>query len=432
MSDKRAVGRKARRLTQLGLGLLTAAIAYAAGPVVAAECPDHPDALGTSRTLVVDPREHPRIGTMQYGETLPLADGEVVLTFDDGPLPRYTNQILDILAAECVKATFFVVGRMAQAYPDGVRRMRDGGHSIGTHSQTHPLSFHRMTLEQAKQEVDAGIASTAAALGDTTALSPFFRIPGLLRAEAVESYLADQGLQAWSADFPADDWRHISSAQVFQIAMKRLEAKGKGIVLLHDIQPRTVGALPDFLRELKARGYRVVHVVQATADRPKTATEPGQWRLHPVSETVAISRWPVVPSFVYADTPPLPAPAVSDSDLYQGRLVLTSAAKPRRLARGEVPLPQAAPWPRQLSLLSPDAVNTLPVPARNVFQIPEKTHAGIDALVPLPRHADASSNGRADMDPAVRQIMLDGGGLRRRLFAPVAQIHPMRNDILAR
>ena len=109
--------------------------------------------------------------------------------------------------------------------------------------------------------------------------------------------------------------------------MNRLEAKGKGIVLLHDIQPRTVGALPAFLRELKARGYRVVHVVQATADRPKTPTEPGQWRLHPVSEMVASSRWPAVPSFVYADTQPLPVPAVSDSDLHQGQLMLSSAAE---------------------------------------------------------------------------------------------------------
>src|ERR1700759_3344425 len=56
----------------------------------AGDCPGHPDALGTSRTLVVDPREHPRIGTMQYLQTLPLADHEVVLTFDDGPLPKYS------------------------------------------------------------------------------------------------------------------------------------------------------------------------------------------------------------------------------------------------------------------------------------------------------------------------------------------------------
>src|SRR5277367_2025505 len=79
----------------------------------AADCPGHPDAIGMSRTLVIDPREHPRIGTMQYPETLPLRDHEVVLTFDDGPLPRNSNQILQILADNCVKATFFTVGQMA-------------------------------------------------------------------------------------------------------------------------------------------------------------------------------------------------------------------------------------------------------------------------------------------------------------------------------
>jgi peptidoglycan/xylan/chitin deacetylase (PgdA/CDA1 family) len=74
---------------------------------LAEDCPGHPDAIGTSRTLVVDPREHPRIGTMQYPETLPLRDHEVVLTFDDGPLPRNSNQVLQILADNCVKAIFF-------------------------------------------------------------------------------------------------------------------------------------------------------------------------------------------------------------------------------------------------------------------------------------------------------------------------------------
>src|SRR3954464_8286105 len=103
------------------LGFLT----VGARAAFAAECPGHPDALGTARTLVVDPREHPRIGTMQYAETLPLADGEVVLTFDDGPLPRYSDRILEILASQCVKATFFLVGRQAQANPEGVRKVRD-------------------------------------------------------------------------------------------------------------------------------------------------------------------------------------------------------------------------------------------------------------------------------------------------------------------
>ena len=105
---------------------------------MAGECPGNPDALGTSRTIVVDPRDHIRIGTMDYAETLPLVDKEVVLTFDDGPIPPYTGKVLDILAAECVKATYFIVGSMAREYPALVRRAYDDGHTIGTHSMTHP------------------------------------------------------------------------------------------------------------------------------------------------------------------------------------------------------------------------------------------------------------------------------------------------------
>ncbi len=248
----------------------------------AADCPDHPDAIGTSRTLVVDPREHPRIGVMQYPETLPLADHEVVLTFDDGPLPRNSNQILDILAAQCVKATFFEIGRMAQAYPEGVRKLAAAGHSIGTHTEDHPLTMNHMPIERAKAEIDDGIASVKAALGDNaSALGPFFRIPGLLREEAVEDYMASMGIQIWSADFLADDWRHISSTRVFELAIKRLEQRGKGILLLHDIQSRTVAALPKILQEMKARGYRIVHVVPATPENPATPTEPEDWRSHP-------------------------------------------------------------------------------------------------------------------------------------------------------
>src|SRR5258708_29199858 len=98
-------GNRARQMAVLAFGVLAAGIA--AVPASAADCPGNPGALGTSRTLVVDPREHSRIGTMQYAETLPLQDHEVVLTFDDGPLPPYSTQVLNILASQCVKATFF-------------------------------------------------------------------------------------------------------------------------------------------------------------------------------------------------------------------------------------------------------------------------------------------------------------------------------------
>src|SRR3954468_9199127 len=151
-----------RQWAVLCLGLVGC---IAAHPAWAAECPGNRNALGTSRVLVVDPRKHPRIGTMQYAETLPLRDHEVVLSFDDGPLPRNSDQILTILAAQCIKANFFLVGKMAQSFPAGVRKLRDAGHTVGTHTQTHPLTMNKMPIERAKAEIGAGIASVKATLG---------------------------------------------------------------------------------------------------------------------------------------------------------------------------------------------------------------------------------------------------------------------------
>jgi peptidoglycan/xylan/chitin deacetylase (PgdA/CDA1 family) len=257
-------------------GLMLAGTALI-GTASAADCPGNPDALGTSRTLVVDPTEHPRLGAMQYHESLPLEDHEIVITFDDGPLPPRTTAVLDTLDRECVKATFFLIGKMAHSFPDTVKRIRDAGHTIGTHSYSHPLTFHRMPLEKAQFEITQGIAHVTAALGDGTGPAPFFRIPGLLRADGVERYAASQNIQVWSADFLADDWTRIGPQQVYARALQRIEAAHKGILLLHDIQPRTVEALPALLHELKRRGYKIVHVVPATAELPKTATEPAQW-----------------------------------------------------------------------------------------------------------------------------------------------------------
>ncbi|MBR0786231.1 polysaccharide deacetylase family protein [Bradyrhizobium iriomotense] len=329
----------------LCLGLLT----VGAPAAYAADCPGHPDALGTSRTLVVDPREHPRIGTMQYRETLPLRDHEVVLTFDDGPLPKYSNQVLKMLDDECIKATFFIIGGQAKANPEGVRKLVAAGHTVGTHSMNHPLTFDRMPVEKYEPEINGGIEWTSAAMTDPSKLAPFFRIPGLMRAEGVENYLISRGIQVWSADFPADDWRHVSSDRVYQLAIQRLEAKGKGILLLHDIQARTVAALPKIIRDLKARGYRIVHVVPATADRPATPTTPVEWLLHPPTETTPIARWPAVPNFVFTETRTLPAPALADLNAQSEHQPLL----PRR-TKAQV-----------------DIASTLPVPGRDLFAIPE-------------------------------------------------------------
>jgi peptidoglycan-N-acetylglucosamine deacetylase len=259
----------------------------------AADC--KPGALGTGRVIAVDPAEHGRIGTMQYAETLPLRDHEVVLTFDDGPLPPNTNRVLDILAAECVKATFFLVGRMAAEFPTLVRRTFADGHTIATHTQTHSPRIWKWPAANQEADIDDGIASVTKALGDPRALSPFFRFPGLGKSAEVEAYLASQGIMVWSADFPADDWTRISAKQVAARALQRLEKKGKGVLLLHDIHKVTVQALPGLLEELKKRHYSVVQVVAAGPDRPKTATDPQQWVLQTPEKPAATPRQSTVP-----------------------------------------------------------------------------------------------------------------------------------------
>ena len=254
------------------VSLWAAPLALCASVAVAnaGECPGNPDALGTSRTIVVDPREHVRIGTMDYAETLPLLNREVVLTFDDGPIPPYTGKVLDILAAECVKATYFIVGTMAKEYPALVRRAYDEGHTIGTHSEDHPLHFGELPLERMRSEIDVGISDVAAALGDTKYMAPFFRIPGLDRSNLLEEELAARHLIVFSSDTVADDWRRIGPEQIRSLALKRLQALGKGILLLHDIHAKTVAALPGILKDLKDNGFRIVNVVPAGPGMPET------------------------------------------------------------------------------------------------------------------------------------------------------------------
>jgi peptidoglycan/xylan/chitin deacetylase (PgdA/CDA1 family) len=376
-----------------------------AQPASAADCPGHPDALGTSRTLVVDPREYPIIGTMQYAKTLPLRDHEVVLTFDDGPIPKNSYQVLDILAAQCVKATFFLVGQQARANPEGVRKVRDAGHTVATHTQNHPSNMQRMPIDRAQKEIEDGIASVTAALADGSAPAPFFRIPGLGRNDAIETYAESKGLQLWSADFPADDWRRVSPQRVYDLAIQRLEAKGKGILLLHDIQARTVAALPKILQTLKARGYHIVHVVPATPDRPATPTEPQQWYMNPTTETVATSRWPKIPNFVYAATATLPAPAWFDFDWRDAELGMLT-----RRMRG-VPLAQRTKWPSEMILAQNGAATALAAPAASLFNLPEST--GVTMLGTL-RRAEQTAQAALEPEASAKEAPARAGKSRRQ------------------
>ena len=237
----------------VGFFFLFTFVAVTGGPAWASvdACPRNPDALGTSRVLTIAPNEFKKIGSMYYKQTLPLNDHEIVITFDDGPLPPYSNIILETLASQCVKATYFLIGRMARQYPSMVRRIYNAGHTIGTHSENHPLAFRRLPIQRVKSEVEGGIVSVDAALGDPKALSPFFRIPGLGKTSAIDDYLASKQLVNWSADVVADDWfRRITAKTIVQRAIQRLEVKGRGILLLHVLARSTVRIRPRVWRRL--------------------------------------------------------------------------------------------------------------------------------------------------------------------------------------
>jgi len=233
--------------------------------VTAEPCPGHPDALGTERVLAVSAATTPRVGRKQFPATLPLAPKEVVLTFDDGPWPGPTQKVLDALKRECVRATFFLLGRNAAAAPALAKRELAEGHTIAHHSFAHPL-LNRMSVAAADAEIDRGIAAVERAVYGDAGTKPrtlFFRFPGFAASPALLERMQARGLVVFGADLWASDWNPMSPAQELQLTLARLDAARGGIVLFHDTKSQTAGMLPAFLRALKARGYKVVHVVSA-------------------------------------------------------------------------------------------------------------------------------------------------------------------------
>jgi peptidoglycan/xylan/chitin deacetylase (PgdA/CDA1 family) len=233
----------------------------------AADCPREAT-LGTSRILSVDAAATPQVGSKSFPQTLPLQDHEVVLTFDDGPWPAMTSRVLAALASECVRATFFLIGKPASEHPDLVRRIAAGGHTIGHHTWSH-RSLKRIRPGEATAEIDRGISAVETALhgvASTTPSTPFFRFPGFESTPATLDLLRSRGIVVFGADLWASDWIPMTPKQELTLVTERLKTARKGIILFHDPKAQTAAMLPAFLRYLKDNGYRVVHIVPAARD----------------------------------------------------------------------------------------------------------------------------------------------------------------------
>ena len=280
---------------RIAVGL--AALLAGFGAARAANC--GPGSLGTSRVIEVGTEGGLEVGLETYPQTIPLADHEVILTFDDGPAARTTPQILDALARECVRATFFEIGRNAEALPKIARQEVLDGDTVAYHTYSHPWRTLRFIPDAAaRADILKGmIAVEKAAYGqdfsagepkDLKALklhAPFFRFPGFADTEELRRWLAANNVGVFGADLWAGDWIEMTPREELDRVMRRLDRLGKGILILHDTHRWTADMLPTLLRELKAKGYRIVHMVPGPG-RMTTVPAPRGW----FSETERVIR----------------------------------------------------------------------------------------------------------------------------------------------
>jgi peptidoglycan/xylan/chitin deacetylase (PgdA/CDA1 family) len=236
-------------------GILAGVAVLLASVGVAGQSPGTAAGLGTSRTLVL-PRSAAAYGRMQHAP-LPLQPGEIVLTFDDGPNPASTPAVLQALAGEHVRATFFMNGEPLLRAPELARRVRAEGHSVGMHGFEH-AHFSQVSPERQMDDLQSMQDAFTRIFGDR---APAYRFPFLEETDPLRQALADRAVTVMSADVGIDDWLPDQSPQVLvRRLLERLHDTGGGIVLMHDAQPQTAAALPSLLRALREHGYRVVHL----------------------------------------------------------------------------------------------------------------------------------------------------------------------------
>jgi cellulose synthase/poly-beta-1,6-N-acetylglucosamine synthase-like glycosyltransferase/peptidoglycan/xylan/chitin deacetylase (PgdA/CDA1 family)/spore germination protein YaaH len=197
--------------------------------------------------------------------------GLIALTFDDGPDPRWTPAILDILKQEQVPATFFIIGKNGQAYPDLVRRIVEDGHEVGNHSFTHP-NLGEIPLSMVELELNATQRLIESETGRSTVLfrPPYFGDAEADKPQDVEPALIAQnlGYLMVGVRIDPDDWKlPITADQIVNRTIERAtdtnpETRGE-VVLLHDSggdRAATIEALPRVIHELRARGFHFVPV----------------------------------------------------------------------------------------------------------------------------------------------------------------------------
>jgi peptidoglycan/xylan/chitin deacetylase (PgdA/CDA1 family) len=248
---------KAMRLAIAACAVALAVFTEPAAAQAPASCPGNPNALGVSRIVEIDTTGGPGFGFEHFKQHDFLDQGEVVLTFDDGPWPHRTPAVLHALAAHCTHAIFFPIGKHATYEPGILKQVVAAGHTVGSHTWSHKNLAAR-PVQEGKDEIEMGISAVAWAVGAPTA--PFFRFPALKHPPELVTYLGERNIAIFSTDMDSFDFKMRKPEQVRKAVMAKLKKFGKGIVLMHDFQQATAAAAMDLLNDLKAGGYKIVHM----------------------------------------------------------------------------------------------------------------------------------------------------------------------------
>ncbi len=241
---------------------------HAAGKLAAAHPIAAPTALPSAAVAVDTSRE----AVFSDGN---LPEGEIALTFDDGPDPARTPRILQILADAGIKATFFEIGKNAAAHPEISRRVLAAGHTVGSHTFSHP-NMSRIPESHAETEVESGDASVSLALGMKPGELPFFRFPYGAKTTVEQDFVQRRGNTTFFWNMDSQDWKIRDPHRLFLNVLAELDRAKRGIILFHDIHEQTVIVLPHVLAELHARGMKTVVFVAAPA-RPGAPARAALW-----------------------------------------------------------------------------------------------------------------------------------------------------------
>ncbi len=185
---------------------------------------------------------------------LKLHDKEVVLSFDDGPIPGRTDKVLAILDKFGVKGAFMMVGQMAELHPELARKVAEDGNAIGSHTYRH-ADLAALGFDAAMKEVAKGQLAVTKATGEDV---NFFRFPYLADNHKLRAAIATRDMVVMDVDIDSKDYFNTTPVAVTQRTMNLLRKRGRGIILMHDIHKRTATMLPTLLSKLEAEGYKVV------------------------------------------------------------------------------------------------------------------------------------------------------------------------------